>query len=284
MTLALDINGIEQDLRRALGDLATRKAADEYVLHMWEYALQAEHWHNEHTDSIPYVPFVPEDLGLALTEASRVLDIGCLGGYGLYDFMRCRVAQGRPVPELVGIDVTPASVVPARELAAVWAAPHPAMFARAVCEHLPFRDGSFDLLILRLVLPYVQLTPALAEVRRVLRPGGLVFFQLHSFRYYLKRCRKMWRRPVRLSYFARPLLSGLVFKLTLRQPHSRWLRQTALDTRTLTRALAPWSFSPVWEGPFREKPQIVYRDTGPPGITPDRRALTGGPRSLRQSP
>ena len=259
MSTTVDIDLIERQLRAAVADLAGREATGQYVLHMWEYALQKEHWHNEHTDSIPYVPFSPEELGLNLTGESRVLDIGCLGGYGLFDFARSRGRLGLPVPQLVGVDVPPESVAIATRLAPLWARPGSAQFARAICERLPFRDHSFDMLILRLVLPYVELKPALAEVRRVLRPGGLVFFQLHSFRYYLKRCREQLVNPRRFSYFVRPLLSGLAFRIFLRQPRNRWIRQSALNVNTLTRYLRPAGFRPLWTGPFREKPQVVYR-------------------------
>jgi SAM-dependent methyltransferase len=56
---------------------------------------------------------------------------------------------------------------------------------RFVCargERLPFASGTFDLVISRVALPYMRVRAALAEMARVLRPGGRIWIVLHSFR------------------------------------------------------------------------------------------------------
>jgi ubiquinone/menaquinone biosynthesis C-methylase UbiE len=54
-----------------------------------------------------------------------------------------------------------------------------AKLLRAPAEELPFEDGSFDAVVSTLVLCGVEQEPALAEVRRVLRPGGRLLFLEH---------------------------------------------------------------------------------------------------------
>ena len=52
-------------------------------------------------------------------------------------------------------------------------------FACAAGESLPFRAGSFDFVVVRVALPYMDIPTALAEIRRVLRPGGRLWLVLH---------------------------------------------------------------------------------------------------------
>ncbi len=71
----------------------------------------------------------------------------------------------------------------------------------AALEELPFADGSFDVVVSTLVLCSVpELGPALAEVKRVLRPGGRFVFLEHVAsddpgRYrWQRRLEPLWRR------------------------------------------------------------------------------------------
>src|SRR5262249_23643553 len=54
-------------------------------------------------------------------------------------------------------------------------------FVCSVGEQLPFADGYFDLVISRLALPYMQIPRALAEMARVMKPGGNLWIALHPF-------------------------------------------------------------------------------------------------------
>jgi SAM-dependent methyltransferase len=69
--------------------------------------------------------------------------------------------------QVVGVDFSPAMLAFARQRAPA------ATFIEADAQDLPFEDGSFDLVVSNLGICHVPDQPrALAEARRVLRPGG----------------------------------------------------------------------------------------------------------------
>jgi SAM-dependent methyltransferase len=96
-------------------------------------------------------------------EERRALDVGCGTG-------RHTVALVEAGARVIALDFTPEMMARAREklrgMPVHWvrhALPHP----------LPFRDATFDLVVLGLVLEHVlEVREALAEVARVLVPGG----------------------------------------------------------------------------------------------------------------
>lgn len=96
---------------------------------------------------------------LDLNPAADVLDIGAGDGALLAEFQR-RGHQGR----LVGLD------------------PHPgAGVLQGQAEALPFPNASFDVVLMIRMLPHVtDEREALAEARRVLRPGGQLVLAAHG--------------------------------------------------------------------------------------------------------
>jgi SAM-dependent methyltransferase len=107
------------------------------------------------------------------TGARSVLDVGCGAGQTL-------IALDVP-PDgdlaLVGVDIDEPALALGRVLA-----PHVGL-VRAPGEALPFKDGSFDLVLCRVALPYMDAPRAIAEMARVLRPGGSVWLVLHPARF-----------------------------------------------------------------------------------------------------
>jgi SAM-dependent methyltransferase len=107
--------------------------------------------------------FVPERIPLfqeALGRGRRVLDLGCRSGALTRHFL-----DGN---EVVGLDVDAAALAKAAErgIQPVQA---------NVEEPLPFEDGSFDAVVAGELLEHLQFPDALlAEIRRVLRPGGVL--------------------------------------------------------------------------------------------------------------
>jgi len=135
--------------------------------------------------------------------ARRVLDVGCGAGQELLAY---------PQANTVGIDVRKSGILAGRALFRERGLRVPSFLVGAA-EQLPFASGAFDVLICRLALPYTEVPRALAEMARVLRPGGALVLQYHSIRYYLRRAMRA-RHPGELAHALRVIAAGTAFELT----------------------------------------------------------------------
>ena len=98
----------------------------------------------------------------------RVLDIGTGEG------QIARLAVRGGASTVVGLDPTWAQVAVAKERSGG------PVYLRAGAAELPFRDGSFDAAVACLVFEHIEsMDEAIAEVARVLRPGGRFCFFLN---------------------------------------------------------------------------------------------------------
>jgi ubiquinone/menaquinone biosynthesis C-methylase UbiE len=103
-----------------------------------------------------------------LPDGARILDGGCgTGGF------LAKLRGAHPSAELFGLEYAEAAAARA-------AAKAGAHVAAGTVNALPFPDGSFDAVVSLDVICHVgvQETAALAEFRRVLRPGGLLVLNL----------------------------------------------------------------------------------------------------------
>src|SRR3954467_11879896 len=110
-------------------------------------------------------PLAPRFAGWAgVAPGMRVVDVGCGPG-----------ALTAELARLVGADRV-AAADPAEQFAATCRERVPGADVRtAPAEALPFGDGAFDAALAQLVLPFLtDAAAAAAEMRRVVRPGGLV--------------------------------------------------------------------------------------------------------------
>ncbi len=110
-------------------------------------------------------------LDRTLIEGHDVLDAGCGTGRHLKRLHECHPRS------ISATDLSPKMLERAREKN-----PH-ATFHVSSIDHLPFQDASFDFILCTLVLGHVhQLSMAVAEMSRVLRPGGsIVISDFHPF-------------------------------------------------------------------------------------------------------
>lgn len=104
-----------------------------------------------------------------LAGACRVLDVGC--GEGQIGRLAARLGG---VKLVVGVDPTPGQII---EAARRGGGVH---YARSGAARLPFAGGSFDTVVACLVFEHIEdLDVAVAEVGRVLKPGGRFLFFLN---------------------------------------------------------------------------------------------------------
>ena len=117
----------------------------------------------------------------------RVLDAGC--GSGSYLPLLAELVG--PAGAIAALDLAPDNIAVVRERLAAWRLPCP-VEARvgSLAEPLPYPDGQFDAVWCSATTQYLtdeELARALAEFRRVARPGGLValkdFAPEHWLRY-----------------------------------------------------------------------------------------------------
>lgn len=135
---------------------------------LWE--INAAWWQDGFTDGadVEYVEQIVPMAAERLVGAKRVLDVGTGDG------QLARLAAGLGAT-CVGVDPTMAQVVVAHERAG-----GPA-YLRAEAALLPFPDRSFDIVLACLVFEHISaVDEAIAEVGRVLEPGGrFIFFLNH---------------------------------------------------------------------------------------------------------
>ncbi len=122
-----------------------------------------------------------------------VLELGCGGGINMQFYDPARIRS------FSGIDPSPALLEGAR--LAAQARGMAADIRRGVGEQLPFADGSFDTVLVTFTLCSVDdQARVLNEMRRVLRPSGVVLFLEHgsapdvNVQKWQRRIEPVWKR------------------------------------------------------------------------------------------
>lgn len=208
------------------------------------------------------VAAVLDMLGLPL--GGRVLDLPC--GWGRHANLLAEAGQ-----DVVGTDLSPVFLAQAAEQGrARGLMPR---FAAADMRELPFRDGTFDAVVnlyssLGLFLDDAEDVRAMAEARRVLRPGGRFLVEtMHRddvVASYV--ARDAWELPdgTRVSVRRRfdPVQGVSYESLHWHQNHSRGAKRSAFRVRTATEldrmlqtaGLRPLLWFGGWDGsPFRPR-------------------------------
>ncbi|CAN5715315.1 hypothetical protein BH18ACI5_BH18ACI5_01470 [soil metagenome] len=163
-------------------------------------------------------------------DVRRVLDVGCGGGQELIPFLSRGAA-------CVGIDITHDSGLFAARMFEASYPGMPAHFATAAAEQLPFTDAAFDVVLCRVAIPYTDNRAAIAEIARVLRPGGILLLKIHHLRYYTRKFADgiRQRSPLFSMHAVRVLVSGAIFHVTGHQPSGGLLLRESFMTEWLLR-------------------------------------------------
>jgi SAM-dependent methyltransferase len=136
---------------------------------------------------------------------SRILDVG----FGSGQQMRALRARGC---RAFGIEYSDAL---ARQAASSFPV------CRAAAEHLPVATASLDGLLCKVVIPYTDEAQAIAEMGRVLRPGGVARVSYHGIGYslyYLLNDRN-WKRRL---YGLRTIVNTWLYRATGRRLPGFW--------------------------------------------------------------
>jgi len=159
----------------------------------------------------------------------RVLDVGC--GTGLYT---TRLSTDERV-DFVAIDVATAAL----RVAARRTGPNVRVLA-ADANDLPFPDGCFDAVVGNAVLHHLSLAPALAELTRVLAPGGRLCFaepNLLNPQVFAER---------NIPYLRRRLQNSPDEIAFVRWPLERTLRENGLDHTSVVPFDFLYPLTPGW--------------------------------------
>jgi len=173
---------------------------------------------------------------VATIRVTRVLDVGCGAGQELRPFVESAPVFG------LGLDAAPEVGRAGRALFAEHRLSGRVAYARGFAESIPCHAETFDVVVCRLALPYTRNEEALAEMARVLRPGGVLLLKYHHVRFYIRSLKQAIAAGSlrRALYAARVLVAGSVYHIFGRQPTGRLLRSECYQTdarlrRTLTR-------------------------------------------------
>ena len=146
-------------------------------------------------------------------EIKRVLDVGCGAGQEMIPFAEKRNAF------CVGIDIGTELGEIGNSFVRKLNYADKICFTRSKSEDLPFADESFDVVLCRVALPYMNNKKAIAEVGRVLRPGGIYLLKTHAPAFYFGMLKKRFFTfdPRQYAYPLICLAGGLWHNLTGRQ-------------------------------------------------------------------
>ncbi len=108
-----------------------------------------------------------ERLDYFTMQPQRVLDVGCGAG-----FFTTQLVTRYPAAEVIGLDTRCQRLKESEQK-------HPAAFVCADLESLPFADESFDLVFANQIVHWsTDWAALLAELQRVIRPGGCLMFSV----------------------------------------------------------------------------------------------------------
>lgn len=157
---------------------------------------------------------VAVEMGTLKLAGKRVLEIG--SGAGAHSCLFKRRGA-----DVTAIDLTPTRALSTARKLALARGPGPARAYQADAENMPFRDETFDIVYSNGVLHHSEDTAAcVAEVRRVLKPGGRAMIMLYS-----RHSANYW-----LSIVPRGILFGGIFHRSQIEWEAEWVGRVTEGT------------------------------------------------------
>ena len=158
----------------------------------------------------------------------RVLDVGCGAGQELLPFLEKTNAF------CVGIDTADELGEVTRKIFAAENYENRFAFARSFGEKLPFAESSFDVVLCRVAIPYMNNRQTIAEIARILRPEGVFLLKTHAPAFYFGMIRERLKtlNPKLVAYPIICLTGGIFHGLTGKQPQKGfWQGKEVFQTR-----------------------------------------------------
>lgn len=143
----------------------------------------------------------------------RILDVGCGAGQEFLPFLEETDAF------CVGVDAAEELGAVTRGVFGEKGFENRFAFVRSFGEKLPFAGESFDVVLCRVALPYMNNRETIAEIARVMRSGGVFFLKTHAPAFYFGMIRQRIKtlNPKQIAYPLICLAGGAFHSLTGRQ-------------------------------------------------------------------
>ena len=157
-----------------------------------------------------------------------VLDVGCGAGQELLPFLEKTSAF------CVGVDAADELGKVTKDIFREKEFENRFAFVRSFGENLPFADASFDVVLCRVALPYMNNRRAVAEVSRILKPGGIFLLKIHAPAFYFGMIRQRIGSfsPKQIAYPLICLAGGIVHSISGKQlQNGFWKGKEIYQTR-----------------------------------------------------
>lgn len=158
----------------------------------------------------------------------KVLDVGCGAGQELFPFLEKSDAF------CVGIDIAPELGQITNEIFTDTEFSDRVKFVRSKGEKLPFADESFDIVLCRVALPYMNNRETITEVARILKPGGVFLLKTHAPPFYSAMLKERVKalKPKQIAYPLICVAGSLIHLLSGKQlENGFWKGKEVFQTR-----------------------------------------------------